>query len=503
MARQPHQLVTQRAGVTILCRLGTGCGAAGLTSLRNADGLEAVAGALNRHANDSYVAAQAAELLFAIASAAEEPGRRRGAADVYLQNGAIDGLLKAMLKHPTHDQLQRCAARTLIAASLISDRARLTVFGKSGARSLIVAAVRRLPDIASDCHLNLITELIQPQHLSAEERLMRQMEQTRIENKLIERALDTDLDGDGIIGAEEEDLAVYAALKSPRRLTTPRSARRELGGKMVTPRKAGFIPGGAGERAQRRAVNESILYGPPKRDELGRPLPTTCAPPGTYAPAHPAGSNNQWAPGKGSRMLKDQHSAVRDLYAFEKRLEYEAEEAADKKRRGISDDEPFSPAVAKAKRKAAAEKKAKAAAAAAEKKSAALRARNWVKGTPTSYEHPPAAACAHNPLLARARQYKEVGDEAEEVAMNYVRWSPRGGPHPPPIPVDAAEQPPSRPRTALPHKEPAVVVLSARARTPYQLDGGRRRSWADAAAGRSAFIGVTACRSQRDEPAAC
>ena len=242
MARQPHQLVTQRAGVTILCRLGTGCGAAGLTSVRNADGLEAVAGALNRHANDSDVAAQAAELLFAIASAAEEPGRRRGAADVYLQNGAIDGLLKAMLKHPTHDQLQRCAARTLIAASLISDRARLTVFGKSGARSLIVAAVRRLPDIASDCHLNLIAELIQPQHLSAEERLMRQMEQTRIENKLIERALDTDLDGDGIIGGEEEDLAVYAALKSPRRLTTPRSARRELGGKMVTPRKAGFIP---------------------------------------------------------------------------------------------------------------------------------------------------------------------------------------------------------------------------------------------------------------------
>ena len=117
-------------------------------------------------------------------------------------------------------------------------------------------------------------------------------------------------------------------------------------------------------------------------------------------------------------MLKDQHSAVRDLYAFEKRLEYEAEEAADKKRRGISDDEPFSPSVAKAKRKAAAEKKAKAAAAAAEKKSAALRARNWVKGTPTSYEHPPAAAFAHNPLLARARQYKEVGYEAEEVAMN-------------------------------------------------------------------------------------
>ena len=171
-------------------------------------------------------------------------------------------------------------------------------------------------------------------------------------------------------------------------------------------------------------------------------------------------------------MLKDQHSAVRDLYAFEKRLEYEAEEAADKKRRGISDDEPFSPAVAKAKRKAAAEKKAKAAAAAAEKKSAALRARNWVKGTPTSYEHPPAAAFAHNPLLARARQYKEVGDEAEEVAMNYVRWSPRGGPHPPPTPVDAAEQPPSRPRTALPHKEPAVVVLSARARTPISLTAG-------------------------------
>lgn len=409
MTNQPSAVISQRSGVTVLARLGTGCGSSALCAVRAAGGLPVVTAAMLKHAADADLNEAGVKLLLAVATAAEVPGQRRGAAEVYLQNGAVEALVNAMRTHTTRAALQRDAAATLVAAASISDRARLTVFGHAGCRTAVVHAMRLHPEIATSCGLPLPDDLIPT---------------------------------------------------SPR----PKSMSGGMGSGGMRPRER------ASTQATRLAVHTAIMHGPSRRDELGRPLPSGPPPPppggtcededavraalsalatldqpaavarnvnGAKAPfglrsprscvserGGTAARKAQWWPGRAGEALETQKAALQYAYGLQRSLEAAAADEAAAAARLLVPPATAPPRVSRAKL------------------STRPRIRNGV----------PLAA-------ANARTIAEMAS----AESSYVRWRPHSRdatslPHTPNAPPDVLERP--RTATTAP-KWSSVVVLSA------------------------------------------
>ena len=369
MRTHPSHVTTQRAAIAILHRIAVVCGAAGVAAVRHADGLAVSVAAMTRHGGDLELACDASALLQRIAASAELPGRRSGAAELSLHDGAVAALVGAMNRHPTSAQLQRRATTALVTTAAISERARRVVTGHPGARAAILAAMRRCPELQVqlgrivDASANLVA-------IDAAEAATAAADIA---------AADADADATDDAAASPRAIAAMATLRaspcaspraSPRVVprasprVVPRASPRAAAVAAVAATTSVAPPRAATADAMgRRALGALLCAPPPSHDELGRELapppptarPVTAAADGAAGsasarhgrthgggsliapppPSRPATSARavrrapaKWAGGGGARALEVQRRAIDYSRGLEVTLETAALKAA-------------------------------------------------------------------------------------------------------------------------------------------------------------------------------